>query len=54
MCDGVLFEKMKVLREIMKIEGPKDSQEYMDDHLAWTLDELITYRNKLTPAGASV
>jgi hypothetical protein len=54
MCDGVLSEKLKILREIMKIEGQKDPQEYLDDHLAWTIDELITYRNKLAHTGASV
>jgi hypothetical protein len=48
MCDGILSEKLKILREIIDIGGMEGSQEFMECHIAWTLDELKTYRDKLS------
>lgn len=47
MCDGSLNEKMKFIRELMKIEKPGESDEYLFGHLTWTIEELKAYRDTL-------
>jgi hypothetical protein len=48
MCDGILSEKLGIIRELMDMENPPESREYLRTHLAWTLDELKKYKNDLS------
>lgn len=51
MCDGKLREKMEIIKEMITMDRPAESHEYMRDHLTWSLEELKSYRNKLGLAG---
>lgn len=51
MCDGIINEKLEFIRELMKMERPEESQEYMQDHMGWSVEELKTYRDKLLSSG---
>jgi hypothetical protein len=48
MCDGILGEKLEIIHELIDMEKPRESREYLRAHLAWTLDELKKYRKHLT------
>ncbi len=47
MCDGSLNLKLFLIHELMDVERPDESREYMQEHLTWTVEELKAYRNKL-------
>ena len=47
MCDGKLREKLEIIKDLIKVEVPEESQEYMRNHLTWSLEDLEKYRDKL-------
>ncbi|WP_174590912.1 hypothetical protein [Methanocella conradii] len=49
MCDGIISQKLKVIGELMRMERPAEPQEYIKEHMAWTLEELKTYYDQIRP-----
>jgi hypothetical protein len=47
MCDGILNEKLRIIGEMIELEEPSESREYLQMHLTGTTDELKRYRDKL-------
>jgi hypothetical protein len=47
MCDGILNEKLRIIGEMIELEEPFESREYLQMHLTGTTDELKIYRDKL-------
>ena len=50
MCDGILNEKLRIIGELIELEEPVESREYLQMHLTVTTDELKKYRDKLASA----
>lgn len=50
MCDGVLNEKLRIIGELIELEEPAESREYLQMHLTGTTDELKKYKDKITSA----
>ncbi|HEY3272783.1 MAG TPA: hypothetical protein VGJ92_03415 [Methanocella sp.] len=51
MCDGIFGLKMYFIQELIDRESPEESQDYVQKHLTWTLEELKAYRDGLARPG---
>jgi hypothetical protein len=53
MCDGCFSLKMFFIQELLARETPEESQDYVQKHLTWTVEELKAYRDRLDKQGYS-
>jgi hypothetical protein len=51
MCDGSFNLKMLFIRELIAMEKPEESHDYLQEHLTWTVEELKAYRDKFDKPG---
>jgi hypothetical protein len=49
MCDGIIHQKLWFISELMRLEQPGKRQEYLQEHLTWTVEELREYFTWLAP-----
>jgi hypothetical protein len=48
MCDGNLREKLEIIKSLVVIDKPAEPQEYISDHLVWSVRKLKSYRTRRT------
>lgn len=49
MCDGNLREKLGIIKDLVRIDHPAEPDEYIQEHLTWSIAKLKKYRAGIDP-----